>query len=90
MEFTPNKAWIFVYLFVVRILPDIHCRNKIIIERLTPFFVSLIYRITAEKLSNKKSNIMITLIDYCKSNVMPHMAYTESITNNPTKKGDLK
>ena len=86
MEFTPNKAWIFVYLFVVRILPDIHCRNKIIIERLTPFFVSLIYRISAES-SQIKLKIMDKLIDYCTSNAMPTLAYKECISNNQNKKG---
>ena len=28
--------------------------------------------------------------DYCTSKAIPHMAYKECITNNPTKKGDLK
>ena len=87
MEFTPNKAWIFVYLlFVVRILPDIPCKNKEVFSmdsRLSLYPLFTEYLPTA----HKKIKIMDSLIDYCASNVMPPMAYNEFITNNHNKKG---
>ena len=89
MEFTPNKAWIFVYLlFVVRILPDIPCKNKEVFSmdsRLSLYPLFTEYLPTA----HKKIKIMDSLIDYCASKVVPRVAYSECITNY-NKKGDLK
>ena len=89
MEFTPNKAWIFVYLFVVRILPDIHCRNKVTIEKLHAF-LCIPYLPNIRRKAPKKINFMKHFTDYYPSKAMPHKAYTECIKHNSNKKGDLK
>ena len=90
MKFTPDKAWIFVYLlFVTRILPDVPCMNKEVFSmdsRLSFYPLFIEYR---PKSSQTKLSFMEHLIYYSASKVVPRRAHTEFITNNPNKKGGV-